>query len=122
MAQASFVGASLGASTLLLSPVAGIIVTKIGYKWTGWVGTLLPIIAMTACYLMDNFLTFQIGLGYGRIVCFACKFCAPKRYFTTKTYDSATRGVFWSNRPKIKANPTTTGVFWSKLCPKIHAY
>ena len=72
MAQASFVGASLGASTLLLSPVVGSIVTKIGYKWTGWVGTLLPIIAMAACYLMDNFLTFQIGYGFimGAGLCF----------------------------------------------------
>ena len=80
------------------------------------------------CGYKDDLLFDEINsanlkyLGYGRIVCFACKFCAPKRYFTTKTYDSATRGVFWSNRPKIKANPTTTGVFWSKLCPKIHAY
>ena len=64
MAQTSFVGASLGACTMLLSPVVGIVVTKIGYKWTGWVGTMLPIAAMAACYLVDNFLTFQIGYGF----------------------------------------------------------
>ena len=55
-----------------------------------------------------------ISVGYGRIVCFAIKFRAPKQYFTFKTYDSATRGVFWSKCPKITDNLTTTRVFWSK--------
>ena len=64
LAQTSFVGASLGACTLLLSPVAGIAVSKIGHKWTGWIGAMLPIMAMTVCYLVDDFLTFQIGYGF----------------------------------------------------------
>ena len=49
---------------MLPSPLAGIAVTKIGHKLTGWIGALLSILGLLACYQTKNFAAFELCYGF----------------------------------------------------------
>ena len=61
--QVAFVGSVLGAAKHLPSPLVGIVVDKIGYKCTGWIGSTMVIISMKICYSVANFTVFCICYG-----------------------------------------------------------
>ena len=47
-----------------MGPAVTLVVAKIGYKWTGWLGALISIGSMGVCYFTDNFRVFQTCYGF----------------------------------------------------------
>ena len=60
----ALVGGSIFGCLLLMGPAVALVVTKIGYKWTGWLGALISIGSMVVCYFTDNFTVFQTCYGF----------------------------------------------------------
>ena len=67
--QVAFVGSVLGAAKHLPSPLVGIIVDKIGYQLTGWIGSAMVIISMTVCYLVANFTEYSSACEAHQLYC-----------------------------------------------------